>query len=150
MKIARTYKPGSILDLCSDDKNDDDSVSAVSLKIASQLGSVAGRHAQVFKCILEKGTLQCRDNSFLPRLNSGSFVVAKVFDPDIVEFSDGEWLGTVEKFIEYLTTNETKAYTMLSSINGTHVPPVKSKNMYLHIFHPNTHFKMFKRTFTVL
>src|SRR5947207_15466009 len=38
------------------------------------LGSVTGGRAQVFKCMLEKGTLRCRGNNNLPQLNSGSFL----------------------------------------------------------------------------
>jgi hypothetical protein len=94
----------------------------VSLSIVRHLAVGPERRSQVVVASLESGTVLCTARPTFPPLLPGTRIVAKVFDPELGWFEDGEWEGSRIGYSAHLSANETTAYTKLASMNGFEVP----------------------------
>src|SRR5208282_1376649 len=78
----------------------------LSIRIESHLGIGTKRRSQVVMATLESGKLLCPTRPEIHPLLPGARMVAKIFDPELIWFSDGEWTGSRIGYCSYLSGNE--------------------------------------------
>src|SRR2546423_15551605 len=112
---ATAYDVGTQLDLYLEDSTVAHGDARVSIKIERRLNLSAGhsKRSQVVMATLQQGSLRCAGRPDTLTVLSGAPIVAKIFDPNRLSFSEGEWKGTKHEYCTYISKNEVKAYTDL-------------------------------------